>query len=56
MTPPGDAETTANDAVRGSRIFAPKIAARPVDKAILDVPTVFKDGERESCESSPSRT
>lgn len=53
VTPPEDADTTANDAVRGARIFAPKIAARPVDKAILDVPTVFKDGEREVVRKLP---
>lgn len=55
VTPPEDAGTTANDAVRGARIFAPKIAARPVDKAILDVPTVSRTASARSCENCPSR-
>jgi murein DD-endopeptidase MepM/ murein hydrolase activator NlpD len=53
VTSPDIAETPAEETIRGSRIFAPKIAARPVDKAILDVPTVFKDGEREVVRKLP---
>jgi murein DD-endopeptidase MepM/ murein hydrolase activator NlpD len=53
LAPPDNAATPADDTVRGARIFAPKIAARPVDKAILDVPTVFKDGEREVLRKLP---
>lgn len=51
---PDQASTDANEeAVRGSRLITPKIAARPVDKAILDVPTVFKDGTREVVKKLP---
>ncbi len=53
VTPPDAAQAAAEETIRGSRIFGPKIAARPVDKAILDVPTVFKDGEREVVRKLP---
>lgn len=52
VPPDGDAPA-AQDTVRGARLFGPKIAARPVDKAILDVPTVIKDGERELVRKQP---
>lgn len=52
VPPDGDA-SPAKDTVRGSRLFGAKIAARPVDKAILDVPTVIKDGEREVVRKQP---
>jgi len=38
---------------RGGRLLAPKIAARPVDKAILEVSTVTHDGEREVVRRQP---
>ncbi|MBR0558154.1 M23 family metallopeptidase [Ciceribacter sp. L1K23] len=41
------------DVKRGARITGPKIAARPTDKAILEVPTVIKDGEREVVRKQP---
>lgn len=53
VTPPDGAEIPAEETMRGDRIFGPKIAARPVDKAILDVPTIFKDGEREVVRKLP---
>ncbi|PYB73892.1 MULTISPECIES: M23 family metallopeptidase [Rhizobium] len=53
VAPPEGAAASAQDTVRGARLFGPKIAARPVDKAILDVPTVIKDGEREVVRKQP---
>lgn len=53
VVPPDPNEGADEETMRGDRIFAPKIAARPVDKAILDVPTVFKDGEREVVRKLP---
>jgi len=38
---------------RGGRLLGPKIAARPVDKAILEVSTVTHDGEREVVRRQP---
>ncbi|KPF42593.1 M23 family metallopeptidase [Rhizobium sp. AAP43] len=51
--PPDEEAAETEDAVRGNRLIAPKIAARPVDKAILDVPTVFRDGDREVVRKLP---
>ncbi|WP_159953260.1 M23 family metallopeptidase [Rhizobium sp. 18065] len=53
MPPDGDAADEAQDVGRGARLFGPKIAARPVDKAILEVPTVLLDGEREVVRKQP---
>ncbi|TPP06914.1 M23 family metallopeptidase [Rhizobium glycinendophyticum] len=53
VAPPDGGAPAAQDTVRGARLFGPKIAARPVDKAILDVPTVIKDGERELVRKQP---
>ena len=53
VVPPDGADPAAQDTVRGARLFGQKIAARPVDKAILDVPTVIKDGEREVVRKQP---
>ncbi|QLF68530.1 M23 family metallopeptidase [Peteryoungia desertarenae] len=39
--------------LRGDRLFAPKIAARPVDKSIMDVPTVQLEGDREVVRKVP---
>lgn len=47
------ADLDDEDVKRGSRIIGPKIAARPTDKAILEVPTVIKDGEREVVRKQP---
>ncbi|WP_284727855.1 M23 family metallopeptidase [Sphingomonas psychrolutea] len=41
------------EATRGGRLLGPKIAARPVDKAILEVSTVTHDGEREVVRRQP---
>ncbi|MBP1852048.1 M23 family metallopeptidase [Rhizobium halophytocola] len=45
---PGD-----DDVTRGSRVAAPKIAARAVDKVIMEVPTVIREGEREVVRRQP---
>src|SRR5690606_26430619 len=50
----GDAADQGLDKVsRGGRLLGPKIAARPVDKAILEVSTVTHDGEREVVRRQP---
>jgi murein DD-endopeptidase MepM/ murein hydrolase activator NlpD len=53
VVPPDGEAPAGQDTVRGARLFGPKIAARPVDKAILDVPTVIRDGEREVVRKQP---
>ena len=42
-----------DNVTRGGRLTAPKIAFRPVDKVILEVPTVIKEGEREVVRRQP---
>ena len=52
----GDTAEDGRDAaevLRGGRLLGPKIAARPVDKAILEVSTVTHDGEREVVRRQP---
>lgn len=53
VVPPERDSPAAQETVRGARLFGAKIAARPVDKAILEVPTVIKDGERELVRKQP---
>ncbi|MHA7971532.1 M23 family metallopeptidase [Rhizobium sp. CAU 1783] len=54
VTGDGDKAGLEADTVsRGARLFGPKIAARPVDKAILEVSTVTHDGEREVVRRQP---
>lgn len=43
----------AAEVTRGGRLLGPKIAARPVDKAILEVSTVTHEGEREVVRRQP---
>lgn len=43
----------AAEVTRGGRLLGPKIAARPVDKAVLEVSTVTHDGEREVVRRQP---
>lgn len=47
-----DGRDTA-EVLRGGRLLSPKIAARPVDKAILEVSTVTHEGEREVVRRQP---
>lgn len=47
------AQSDDEDVKRGSRIVSPKIAARAVDKAILEVPTVIREGERDVVRPQP---
>lgn len=50
----GGTDNGLSDVVmRGGRIIAPAIAARPTDKSILEVPTVIKDGDREVVRRQP---
>ncbi|MGF0539713.1 M23 family metallopeptidase [Agrobacterium sp. ES01] len=48
-----DDTATEADVTRGARLLSPAIAARPTDKAILEVPTIIKDGEREVVRRQP---
>ncbi|MCJ7994228.1 M23 family metallopeptidase [Rhizobium cremeum] len=49
----GGSDAQAEAVTRGARLFGPKIAARPVDKAIIEVSTVINDGEREVVRRQP---
>ena len=42
-----------DDAVRGGRLFAATLAAKPTDRAILDVSTVVKEGDKDVVRRQP---
>lgn len=46
-------ERSDDDAVRGGRLFAVTLAAKPTDRAILDVLTVVKEGEKDVMRRQP---
>ncbi|MCO6180182.1 M23 family metallopeptidase [Ciceribacter sp. RN22] len=48
-----DQNETQETAKRGERLLGPNIAARPSDKAILEVPTVIHEGETEVVRRQP---
>ncbi|WP_416797091.1 M23 family metallopeptidase [Ciceribacter azotifigens] len=48
-----DQDSSQETAKRGERLIGPNIAARPSDKAILEVPTVIHEGETEVVRRQP---
>ncbi len=48
-----DLPKAANNVTRGGRLFATAIAAKPVDRQILEVSTVMHDGEKEVVRRQP---
>ncbi len=51
--PDAGAAATAQTAKRGGRLIAPNIAARPVDRAVMEVSTMVHDGEKEVVRRQP---
>lgn len=51
--PDAGIDPAAQNATRGGRLIAPNIAARPVDRAVIEVPTMTHNGEKEVVRRQP---